>query len=94
VLDAVAHIRTEDWPGALAAIEGRQFQPKLQLLTPNAFDFMRSLIYSKLGNAEAARECHERGVAEWNVLTGGNPEAWERSDVMRWRREAEAALAR
>lgn len=93
VLDSVAHIRAGDWPGALAAIEGRYFQAKLQLVTPNAFDFMRSLIFSKLGNVEAARECHARGVAEWELLTGGNPAAWEKSDVMRWRQEAEAALA-
>ncbi len=93
VLNSVAHVRAGDWTGALAAIEGHYYQAKLQLVTPNAFDFMRSLIYSKLGNAEAARECHARGVAEWNVLTAGNPAAWERSDVMRWRRDAEAALA-
>jgi len=92
VLDSIAYIRAEDWPAALDAIAGHYYQAKLQLLTPNAFDFMRSLIYSKLGNAAAARECHARGVAEWNVLTAGNPAAWEKSDVMRWRREAEAAL--
>jgi hypothetical protein len=94
VLDAVARARAEDWAGALAALEGHYFQSKLQLVTPNAFDFLRSLIYSKLGNAEAAKECFARGVSEWNVLTAGNPDAWERSDVMRWRREAESALPR
>ncbi len=94
VLNSVAHARAEDWEGALAALEGHYFQSKLQLVTPNAFDFLRSLIYSKLGNDEAARECHARGVAEWGNLTGGSPDAWEHSDVMRWRREAEAALAR
>ena len=30
--------------------------------------------------------------SERNVLTAGNPAAWEKSDVMRWRREAEAEL--
>ncbi len=92
VLEAVAHARANDWSAALAALDGKYFQSKLQLVTPNAFDFLRSLIYSKLGNAEAARECHARGMAEWDNLTGGNPTAWEHSDVMRWRREAEAAL--
>jgi tetratricopeptide (TPR) repeat protein len=92
ILESVARARAEDWTGALKALEGNYFQSKLQLVTPNAFDFLRSLIYSKLGNVEAARETHARGVAEWSVLTGGNPAAWERSDVMRWRREAEAAL--
>ncbi len=92
LLNSVAHVRAADWRGALAAIEGRYYQAKLQLVTPNAFDFMRSLIYSHLGNVEAAHECYARGVAEWNGLTAGNPGAWEKSDVMRWRREAEEAL--
>jgi len=94
ILDAVAHARAEDWPGALKALEGRYYESKLQLVTPNAFDFLRSLIYSKLGNAEAASECYARAMAEWKVVTAGNPDAWEKSDVMRWRREAEAALVK
>jgi hypothetical protein len=32
-------------------------------------------------------------MKQWRLKTGGNPEAWKRSDVMRWRREAEAAMA-
>ena len=63
-------------------------------MTPNAFDFLRSLIYSNLGSTEAASECYSRAMAEWNVVTAGNPDAWEKSDVMRWRREAEAALVK
>ena len=93
VLESIAHARAENWEAALTALEGKYFQSKLQLVTPNAFDFLRSLIYSKLENAEAARECHARGMAEWDNLTGGDPTAWEQSDVMRWRREAESALA-
>jgi tetratricopeptide (TPR) repeat protein len=94
ILDSVSRVRVGDWAGALAALEGRYFQSKLLLMTPNAFDFMRSLIYSQLGNHEAARECHARGVSEWNSRTAGNPAAWQHSDAMRWRREAEAALAK
>ena len=94
IIDAVSRVRAGDWSGALAALEGRYYQTKLQLITPNAFDFIRSLIYSKLENREAARECYQRGMAEWKLRTGGNPAAWIHSDTMRWRVEAEAALAK
>ena len=39
-----------------------------------------------------AREAYARGMAVWEARTAGNPAAWERSDVMRWRRAAEEAL--
>ncbi len=94
VLESIARARAEDWAGALKALQGRYFQSQLQLVTPNTFDFLRSLIYSKLGNEEAARECHARGMAEWNTFTAGNPSAWEHADSTRWRREAEAALGK
>ncbi len=94
VLEAVARVRAEDWPGALKALEGHYFQSQLQLVTPNSFDFLRALIYAKLGNTEAANECYARGMAEWKQLTSGNPAAWEHSEVMRWRKEAEAALSK
>jgi len=93
VIETVARVRAEDWPGALAAL-GDHFRPSAAIiLTPGAYDFVRALIYAKLGRAEAARESYARGMATWNELTGGDPQAWEASDVMRWRREAEAALA-
>jgi hypothetical protein len=85
--------RDEDWQGALDVMQGHYQPPAVLLVTPMAFDFLRSLIYSKLDRDGEARECYVRGMAAWNEQTGGNPQAWERSDVMRWRREAEAALA-
>jgi tetratricopeptide (TPR) repeat protein len=94
VIEAVARIRVEDWPGALAAIEGRFVFPDVLIVTPMAYDFIRSLIYSHLGRDGEARECYTRGMAKWNEETGGNPAAWEKSDVMRWRRSAEAVLAK
>jgi hypothetical protein len=33
-------------------------------------------------------------MAAWDEQTRGKSAAWERSDVMRWRKEAEAALAK
>jgi tetratricopeptide (TPR) repeat protein len=88
----VAQIRLQDWPGALAAVEGHFTSPDALVVTPNCFDFMRSLIYSHLGRLDEARDYYARAMIEWNRQTGGNPAAWEHSDVMRWRREAEALL--
>jgi tetratricopeptide (TPR) repeat protein len=92
VVEAVARVRLEDWTGALATLESRFDEPTLLLLSPNAFDFLRALVHAELGNDAAAWENYRRGMAEWERRTGGSPQAWERSDVMRWRRAAEAAL--
>jgi tetratricopeptide (TPR) repeat protein len=92
VVTTVAKIRLSDWEGAFAAIAPHFAPPASVIVTPNSFDFMRSLIHSKLGRGDAARECYERGMVEWRSQVGRDESAWERSDVMRWRREAEAAL--
>jgi hypothetical protein len=63
------------------------------VMTPMAREFMRSLIYSKNGRVAEARDCYERAMVVWNDETADDPDAWARSDAMRWRREAEAALA-
>jgi len=93
VVEAVANVKLGRWADAQAAL-GEHFTPPatLMILTPSAFDFLRSLVCSKLGRADAAREIYARGMSTLDALTGGNPDAWERSDVMRWRRDAEAAL--
>ena len=33
-------------------------------------------------------------MVAWDEQTRYDPDAWERSDAMRWRREAEAVLAK
>jgi eukaryotic-like serine/threonine-protein kinase len=93
-IETVARIRIEDWNGALSALGSHFAPPAVLLLTPGAFDFVRALVYARAGRGEAARESYARGMSGWNALTGGNPAAWANSDVMRWRREAEAALPR
>lgn len=92
VLETVAKVRVGDWAGALAAFETRYTPPDALILTPVAFEFVRALIYAQLGRDEAARQCYLRGMAEWGALTDADPAAWARSDAMRWRREAEAAM--
>ncbi len=89
---AVALLRIGDWRGAALELEGRYVPPTALIVTPVAMDFVRGLVQAKLGEREAARESHARGKARMDQLVGGNPEAWESSDVMRWRRECEAAL--
>jgi tetratricopeptide (TPR) repeat protein len=91
-LELVARIRAGDWPGAEPLLEGRYRPGSFLFFTPNALDFMRAQVYARVGRAGEAREAYARGMAEWNERTVGDPAAWERSDVMRWRREAEAAL--
>ena len=94
VIEALARVRLEDWPGALAAIEHRYQRPYIVVLTPMAYDFLRSLIYSHLERHDEARACYERAMVVWEQQTAGNAAAWEHSDAMRWRREAEAVLAK
>jgi serine/threonine protein kinase/predicted negative regulator of RcsB-dependent stress response len=89
---ALAQVRAGHWAEARAALAGHYAAPTLIIVTPIAYDFVRSLIDSHLGLDGEARECYARGLAAWNATTGGNPAAWEHSDVMRWRREAEAVL--
>jgi serine/threonine-protein kinase len=93
-IETLARIRVEDWAGALDALGSHFDPPATLLLTPGTFDFLRALVHARLGRTEAARECYGRGMSRWNELTSGNAAAWEGSDVMRWRRAAEAALPR
>ncbi len=89
---AVALMRIGDWEGAAVQLEGRYTPPTALIITPLAMDFIRGLVNSKLGRGEAARECYARGQARMAQVVGGNPSAWDRSDVVRWRRECETAL--
>jgi serine/threonine-protein kinase len=91
-IEALAKVEREDWPGAMAALEGHFSPPGWLILTPGAYDFLRALVESHVGREDAARESYARGMAAWNGLAGSNSAAWEHSDVMRWRRAAEAAL--
>ena len=94
VVEAIARLEVGDPAGALAAIEHRYQLPWIMVMTPMAYDFLRSVIYSELERDVEARACYERGMAQWQEETVNEPEAWERSDAMRWRRRAEAALAK
>ena len=92
-VEAIARMRKDDWPGALAVLDGRYLLPQAMIMPPMAYEFMRSIIYSHLDRKDEARACYQRGMVGWDQLTHDDPAAWERSDAMRWRREAEAVLA-
>lgn len=100
LVEALAKAALEDWSGALAVIQDRITPWKMSVvglplgMPLGAYDFFRATVYSRAGRADTALECYRRGMATWNELAGSDPAAWERSDVMRWRREAEAALGR
>ena len=94
VAESLARVRLEDWQGAYARIGERFELPGLMILTPMGYDFVRSLIASHLGRDDEARAHYRRALAEWDAETRDAPELWANSDAARWRREAEAALAR
>jgi len=93
-VEVVARVRLEDWPGAVRVLDELYRPPWIMVMTPMAYDFLRSLVYSRVGRDDEARSCYERAMVTWTDETADDPAAWERSDAMRWRREAEAALAR
>jgi serine/threonine-protein kinase len=94
IIKAIARVRLGDFEGALEAIEPHVQRPWIVVLSPMAYEFLRSVIYSGVGRAAEARACYQRGLVQWNELTADEPELWARSDAARWRAEAEAALAR
>jgi hypothetical protein len=93
-VEASPRPRLEDWNGALSVIERHEPRSSVMVLTPMAHEFLCALIYSRAGRAAEARTCYAHGLAEWDERTALDPAAWERSDAMRWRREAEAAMAK
>jgi serine/threonine-protein kinase len=92
MLEMLARVRLEDWPGALALYEGPFKPPYLMLLTPACYDFIAALIYAHNGRDAAAQQAYKRAMTIWEDQTRDHPEEWVRSDAMLWRREAEAAM--
>jgi hypothetical protein len=90
----VAHIRREDWNSAVGVLEDSFQRPVLPLMTPVCYEFTAALVYARLERPTEARQSFQRGAVEWTELVRDQAEAWERSDAMRWRRAAEAALER
>jgi hypothetical protein len=94
MLEMIARVRLEDWPGALAVYEGPFKPPYLLLVTPACYDFIAALIYAKNGRDADARQHYKRAMTIYEDQTRDHPTEWEHSDAMRWRREAEAAMGK
>ncbi len=93
-VEAVAHMELGDWPSADAAIGSRFKLPYAMLMTPPCYDFMRSIICAHVGRDDEARAFYAQGVASFEELARDDTVPWEHSDIVRWRRDAEAALAK
>ena len=93
-IEMLARLCNEDWAGAAAILDGPFLRPYLMVMTPVAWEYVCSLVYSRAGRSVEAQQFWKRAEAEWKELTRDHEEAWAHSDVMRWRREAEAALAK
>jgi serine/threonine-protein kinase len=94
MIEMVARVRLGDWPGALAVYEGAFQPPYLLVVTPACYDFIAALIYAKNGRATEAAQSYKRAMTVFEDQTRDAPAEWERSDAMRWRREAEAAMGK
>jgi tetratricopeptide (TPR) repeat protein len=92
VIEVIARVRLEDWQGAHAALGKFDTKTEFLVVTPLCLHFLRALIYQKLGQHDAARECHARGLESWAIVVGTDDAAWKRSDVQRWRTAAEQAM--
>jgi tetratricopeptide (TPR) repeat protein len=92
--EMVARVRLADWDGARAVLEGPFKPPYLMLMTPMCYDFIGALIYAHLGRQGEAQQCYKRGLLAWEAQIPEDAAGWEQSDALRWRREAEAVLAR
>ena len=89
---AAAYVRAGDWDAASAQLLGRYEPPSGLVFTPLAVDFIRAIAFARRGFRDAAQDAYSRGVAGFKAVAGANPEAWKRSDVVRWKRECEAVL--
>ncbi|MEO6710639.1 MAG: tetratricopeptide repeat protein, partial [Planctomycetota bacterium] len=94
VAEVLAYVRLGNFQRAVEFFE-RSFNPQATLFnSPMTFDFIRALAYARVGRDDDARHWYRLGMVQWDKETADHPQAWERSEAMRWRREAEAALAK
>lgn len=94
LIEVIARVRLEEWQAAHEALQRFVQSGDILVVTPQSVPFLRALIHQKLGHAEAARECLARGLEDWTQLVGDDQQAWQDSDLQRWRAAAEAAMGR
>jgi len=92
LLQTLAYMSLEDWQAARDSMSGQYDSLGIAFFVPPVLSFLRATVYAKLGEDDIAREVYERGLAESVELTGRDETGWERSDIVRWRAKAQAAL--
>jgi len=92
LLQTLAYMSLEDWQAARDSMSGQYDSLGIAFFVPPVLSFLRATVYAKLGEDDIAREAYERGLAESVELTGRDETGWERSDIVRWRAKAQAAL--
>ncbi len=93
LVEIVASIRLGNFAHAVEVFENSFKDPFLLVATPMASQFMRAFVYAKVGRKSDAKHWLRLGMTSWDDQAKGHEEFWEHSDAMRWRREAEAAIA-
>jgi serine/threonine protein kinase/predicted negative regulator of RcsB-dependent stress response len=92
LLETLAYMQLEDWEAARASMSGQYEPVQIAFFVPPVYSSVRATVYAKVGEANIAREAYERGLAESRELTGANETGWGRSDIVRWRARAAAAI--
>jgi hypothetical protein len=92
-VELVACVHLGDFQHAVEVFEGSFKEPYGPFASKLSFDFLRALVYAKVGRKDDARHWHRLGMVAWDDQVKGHEDFWEHSDAMRWRREAEAAIA-
>ncbi len=94
LLATLAYAELGEWESAEQEMTGRYEPLGISFFAPPVLTFLRAVVYANGGREDAALECYERGLAEATRLMGKEESGWERSDVVRWRAKAAAALGR
>jgi len=92
-IEVMACVRAGEYARALEVTEASLRRP-FTFGSPMAHDFLRALVYARAGRTNDAHTWYSLGLRALEAETADHPDAWERSDAMRWRREAEAALGK
>ena len=92
-VEAAVRLAVEQPEQALRALE--RWLPdraNSQMLTVGGDSFLRAIAHAQLGRLDVAREHYALGVAAWEQVSGGDPDIWVQSDIVRWRDRAREAL--
>jgi serine/threonine-protein kinase len=93
LVEIVACVRLGDFQHAVEVFEGSFKEPYVPFMSKMSYDFLRAIAYAKVGRKDDARSWFRLGMIAWDEQAKDHEEFWAHSDAMRWRSEAEAAIA-